>query len=100
MGKKTSSAKTPKTRDTLFDEDFRSDLRYWVEIDSRMTLRILTIVEDVVCDPFDGLGKPEPLKYRGANIWSRRINDEHRLVYIIYDDRIDFIQARYHYERT
>ncbi len=100
MSKKTNSSKKPKTRNTLFDEDFRADLRYWVEIDRRMALRILTLVEDAVRDLFDGLGKPEPLKYQSANVWSRRINNEHRLVYAVYDDRIDFLQARYHYERT
>jgi toxin YoeB len=100
LSKKTSASKQPKTRATFFDEDFRADLRYWVEIDRRMALRVLTLVEDVVRDPFDGLGKPEPLKYKSANIWSRRVNDEHRLVYAVYDDRIDFLQARYHYERT
>jgi toxin YoeB len=98
LSKKTEETKR-KTRDTFFDKDFREDLRYWVEIDRRMALRILTLIEDVVRDPFDGIGKPEPLKYRGANIWSRRINDEHRLVYAVYDDHLDFLQARYHYER-
>lgn len=88
-----------KERVTLFDADFRADLRYWVEIDRRIALRILALVEDIVRDPFDGIGKPEAIKYQGANIWSRRINDEHRLVYIVYDDRIDFLQARYHYDR-
>lgn len=47
--------------------------------------------------PFTGTGKPEPLKALGANVWSRRITQEHRLVYKVYDERIDFLQARYHY---
>ena len=48
-------------------------------------------------EPFTGIGKPEPLKYLGAGVWSRRITQEHRLVYVVTDDRIDFAQARYHY---
>jgi toxin YoeB len=68
-----------------------------VETERRTALRILTLVEAVMRDPFDGIGNPEPLKYLGADVWSRRITQEHRLVYVVGDDRIDFIQARYHY---
>jgi toxin YoeB len=61
--------------------------------------RILDLVADVLDgDPFTGLGKPEPLKYIAANTWSRRIDLEHRLVYQVDDNRIVFLQARYHYE--
>jgi len=56
------------------------------------------LVEAVMPDPFGGLGNPEPLKYLAADIWSRRITQEHRLVYVVSADRIDFIQARYHYQ--
>lgn len=55
------------------------------------------MVEAVLRDPFRGIGKPEPLKYLGPDVWSRRITQEHRLVYVVSVDRIDFIQARYHY---
>lgn len=48
-------------------------------------------------DPFEGIGKPEPLKYFPAGTWSRRLTQEHRIVYLVADDRIDFLQARYHY---
>lgn len=48
-------------------------------------------------DPFHGIGKPEPLKYLGANVWSRRITEEHRLVYLVRDERIDFLACRHHY---
>lgn len=54
-------------------------------------------MKEVMRTPFTGTGKPEPLKALGANVWSRRITQEHRLVYTVYDDRIDFLQARYHY---
>jgi toxin YoeB len=83
--------------DAVFQPEFREDLRYWVETDRRMALRIFTLLEAVMRDPFSGVGKPEPLKYLGAGVWSRRITQEHRLVYVVKDDRIDFIQARYHY---
>ena len=48
-------------------------------------------------DPFTGIGKPEPLKHLGPNLWSRRLTGEHRIVYLVREDRIDFVQARYHY---
>ena len=60
-------------------------------------LRALGLTEAILRDPFQGLGKPEPLKYLLADAWSRRLNQEHRLVYLVGDDRIDFLQARYHY---
>lgn len=84
-------------RNAVFQPEFRDDLRYWVEKDRRTALRILTLIEAVIRDPLTGIGKPEPLKYLGANVWSRRITQEHRLVYVVSDDRIDFLQARYHY---
>jgi toxin YoeB len=88
---------TVKPGEAVFQPEFREDLRYWVENDKRTALRVLTLVEAVMRDPFEGIGKPEPLKYLGAGTWSRRITQEHRLVYVISDSRIDFIQARYHY---
>ena len=90
-------AQTTVIRDAVFQEEFRDDLRYWVEIDRRTALRILGLVDAIMCDPFGGVGKPEPLKYLGTSVWSRRITQEHRLVYVVGDDRIDFLQARYHY---
>lgn len=81
----------------VFQPEFREDLRYWVETDRRVALRALDIVEAVLRDPFDGIGKPEPLKYLAAGTWSRRLTQEHRIVYLVSDTRIDFLQARYHY---
>ena len=86
-----------KSREAVFQPEFREDLRYWVETDRRTALRVLKLVEAVLRDPFSGVGKPEPLKYLGAGVWSRRISQEHRLVYVVGQDRIDFVQARYHY---
>jgi toxin YoeB len=92
----TTSSK-PCDRDAVFQPEFREDLRYWVETDRRTALRVLALVEAIMRDPFDGIGKPEPLKYLGPGVWSRRITQEHRLVYVVQDSRIDFLQARYHY---
>lgn len=95
--KAKSAASAPSQRDAVFQPEFRDDLRYWVETERRTALRILALIEAVLRDPFSGVGKPEPLKYLGSDVWSRRITQEHRLVYVVSDDRIDFIQARYHY---
>ena len=75
----------------------REDLQHWVATDRKVALRALTIVEDVLCGPFDGLGKPEPLKHVGAGVWSRRLTQEHRIVYRVSEGRIDFLQGRYRY---
>lgn len=88
---------TPPERMLVFDRDFLEDLAYWVTTDRKVALRVLDLVEAIRRDPFDGIGKPEPLRYLGAGIWSRRITQEHRLVYRVKDDRILFAQARYHY---
>ena len=86
-------------RDRLadFQPEFRQDLRYWVETDRRVALRALEIVDSVLRDPFEGIGKPEPLKYLASGTWSRRLTQEHRIVYLVSNDRIGFLQARYHY---
>jgi toxin YoeB len=82
---------------TVFQQEFLEDLRHWVETDRKVALRVLTLVEAVMRDPFQGIGKPEPLKYLSPGTWSRRITQEHRLVYLVRDDRVDFLQSRYHY---
>jgi toxin YoeB len=84
-------------RETVFHPEFRQDLRYWIETDRKTALRVFELIEAVLRDPFDGIGKPEPLKYLLAGCWSRRITQEHRLVYRVGERRIDFLQARYHY---
>jgi toxin YoeB len=84
-------------RAAIFQPEFREDLAYWVKTDRRAALRTLELVEAVLRDPFEGIGKPEPLKFVLAGCWSRRITQEHRLVYRVSADRIDFLQARYHY---
>ncbi|MBI4750903.1 MAG: Txe/YoeB family addiction module toxin [Acidobacteria bacterium] len=84
-------------RDAVFQPEFREDLRFWVETNRKIVLRAFALIEATMRDPFKGIGKPEPLKYLGANVWSRRLTQEHRIVYLVSDDRIDFLQARYHY---
>lgn len=84
-------------REAIFHPEFHQDLRSWVEIDRKIALRVFELIEAVLRDPITGIGKPEPLKYVLAGCWSRRITQEHRLVYRITQTRIDFLQARYHY---
>ena len=86
-----------RVRAAVFQPEFREDLRHWVETDRRVALRAMDLIEAVPRDPFQGIGKPEPLKYLASGAWSRRLTQEHRLVYLVRDDRIDFLQARYHY---
>ena len=69
------------SREAVFHPEFRDDLRHWVQADRAVALRILQLVEAVLRDPFEGIGKPEALKYVLAGAWSRRITQEHRLVY-------------------
>lgn len=84
-------------REAVFQPEFREDLRWWVETNRSTALRVLLLVEAVLADPFHGVGKPEPLKYQLTGAWSRRITQEHRLVYKVTATRVDFLQARYHY---
>lgn len=84
-------------REAVFQPEFIDDLRHWVATERKVALRALVIVEAVIRDPFTGIGKPEPLKYLAPGVWSRRLTQEHRIVYLVGDDRIDFLQARYHY---
>ena len=92
-----SSRKASTGRATFLQDEFREDLRFWVDTNRRVALKVMDLVEAVTRDPFKGIGKPEPLKHLGANVWSRRITQEHRLVYLVRTDRIDFLPCRYHY---
>jgi toxin YoeB len=86
-----------KGQDAVFHPEFREDLKYWIETDRKVALRAFELIEAVMREPFTGIGKPEPLKYLAAGAWSRRLTQEHRVVYMVFDDRIDFLQCRYHY---
>jgi toxin YoeB len=81
----------------VFHSEFREDLRYWIETERKVALRAFALIEAIQRDPFTGIGKPEPLKYLAAGAWSRRLTQEHRIVYLVSADRIDFLQARYNY---
>ncbi|HLX10251.1 MAG TPA: Txe/YoeB family addiction module toxin [Thermoanaerobaculia bacterium] len=96
MGGK-SEADHPSRREALFEREFLEDLRHWIETDRKTALRVLLLVEAVLRDPFQGAGKPEPLKHLLAGAWSRRLTQEHRVVYLVSRERIVFLQARYHY---
>jgi toxin YoeB len=84
-------------REAIFHAEFRQDLRYWINTDRKLAVRAFEVIEAVLRDPLTGMGKPESLKYVLASCWSRRITQEHRLVYRVAEGRIDFLQVRYHY---
>ena len=81
----------------VFHPEFIEDLRFWVETDRKLALRAFDLIEAILRDPFDGIGKPEPLKYLTPGAWSRRLTQEHRIVYLVRAEQVDFLQARYHY---
>ncbi len=89
----------PKKREAVLQPEFIEDLRYWVETDRKLALRAFELIDAILRDPFEGIGKPELLKYLAPGCWSRRLTQEHRIVYLVREDRIDFLQARYHYSK-
>jgi len=92
-----SGTKSRKNRMASFHPEFSEDLRFWVKQDRRIALKALELIEAVLRDSFDGIGKPEPLKHTLGGAWSRRLTQEHRIVYLVDETKIDFLQARYHY---
>lgn len=84
-------------REAVCHPEFLDDLQHWVETDQRTARRLLQLMKAVLRDPFSGIGKPEPLKYLGAGVWSRRISQEHRCVYLVKGNLVEFLQGRYHY---
>ena len=81
----------------IFAEKAWEDYIYWQRTDKKILKRINTLIKEVKREPFEGLGKPEPLKHALSGYWSRRINDEHRMVYKIQSDSLLIAQLRYHY---
>lgn len=73
------------------------DYLHWQQTDRKTLQRINALIRDIQRNPYEGLGKPEPLKHQFAGFWSRRIDDEHRLVYTFVDDDLVVVQCRYHY---
>ena len=81
----------------VWTADAWSDYLYWQTTDRKMLKRVNQLLRDTLRDPFEGIGKPEPLKYGADGAWSRRITQEHRLVYMLADGDLVILQARYHY---
>ena len=92
-----SKSTLPAKREAVFLPEFLEDLRFWIETDRKTALRAMQIIEAVLRDPFQGIGKPEPLKHLLSGAWSRRLTQEHRIVYIVSRDKVQFLQARQHY---
>jgi toxin YoeB len=81
-----------------FDPQAVEDLAFWIRTRSRTALRVLELVEAIPREPHVGIGKPEPLKHRLRGCWSRRIDQEHRLVYRVEGEQVVLLSARFHYE--
>ena len=97
MARDNKGAKVKGERIAVFHPEFIEDLRYWVEQDRRIALKAFDLIEAILRQTFTGIGKPEPLKHGLAGAWSRRLTQEHRIVYLVTHNRVDFLQARYHY---
>jgi len=82
---------------TFVDESWE-DYLYWQMNDRKMMIKINELLKDIARNPFTGIGKPEPLKFKYKGFWSRRINDEHRLIYRYKDDEILIAKSRFHYD--
>jgi len=82
---------------TFVDESWE-DYLYWQKNDKKLVKRINSLIKDISRSPFSGIGKPEPLKHKYKGFWSRRINDEHRLIYRIQNDEIWIVKCRFHYD--
>lgn len=95
--KKIISTQKRELRMAIFQPEFREDLKYWVKTNRKVAIRAFDLIESIMRDPFTGIGKPEPLKFILSGAWSRRLTQEHRIVYTVSDDRVDFLQCRYHY---
>lgn len=80
-----------------WDEDAWEDYLYWQQTDKRVLKRVNELIKDIRRNPFEGIGKPEPLKHQWSGYWSRRITGEHRLVYKYENDTVFIAQCRYHY---
>ena len=81
----------------IFAEPAWQDYLYWQTQDKQILKRINQLIQEIIREPFSGIGKPEPLKHALSGYWSRRINDEHRIVYKIENDALQIAQLRYHY---
>lgn len=85
-------------RELVFRPEALEQLTWWVQNNRQMALRILRLLEEIQRNPFVGTGKPEPLKHQLSGTWSRRIDQEHRLVYQVSDQKITILACRFHYD--
>jgi len=85
-------------RNLVFEPQAFEDLTWWIGQNRKTALRIMRLIENIQKTPFEGLGKPEPLKHDLSGLWSRRIDQEHRLVYEVLEDRIRVLACRFHYD--
>jgi len=108
-GKKRKNKKQPPSFESnqpfssslfpVFHDQFKEDLRWWATNNQKIYAKVFDLIEDILDgDPFTGKGHPEPLKYMNySGVWSRRIDQEHRIVYRVHNQKIHFLQGRYHY---
>lgn len=82
----------------IFVDESWEDYLYWQKTDKKKRKRMNELIKDISRQPFDGLGKPEPLKFKYSGFWSRRIDDEHRLIYAVRDEEIIIVKCRFHYD--
>jgi toxin YoeB len=82
----------------IFVDESWEDYLYWQKIDKKMVKRINLLIKDISRHPYDGIGKPEPLKHNYRGFWSRRIDEEHRLIYQVREDEIRIVKCRFHYD--
>ena len=82
----------------VFVDESWEDYLYWQKTDKQKLKRINELIKDIARNPFSGIGKPEPLKFKYAGFWSRRIDEEHRLIYRVQDAEIQIVKCRFHYD--
>jgi toxin YoeB len=82
----------------IFVDESWEDYQYWIRTDKKILARINDLIKDISRNPYTGIGKPEPLKYKYKGYWSRRITDEHRLIYQVKNDEIFILKCRFHYD--
>jgi toxin YoeB len=82
----------------IFVDESWEDYLFWQKTDKTKLKKINELIKDIKRNPFEGLGKPEPLKFKYSGFWSRRIDDEHRLIYQIKEDEIHIVKCRFHYD--
>lgn len=94
---KAASSSPPPGRSLRFTPEFFDDLLFWIGTNPRVASRLVRLLRETEERPFQGIGKPEPLRHKYHGYWSRRLTDEHRIVYRVTDDMIEFMTARFHY---